>query len=312
MLMVREDPFHLMRKLYSINKMEINNKIYDKITIIIVLYNSTELVLECLKAIKNFKIIIVDNGKNKRILKIIKENYFIEKIVTLKKNLGFGVGINSGVSFVKTDFFLMLNPDAIISLETINKLYTTSVENNATASAPWVRDDSSCYGLFPESSKGVRRSKNEINSAKILDNYKPEGNCCVQVHKCCALLVSKKEFIHIGMFNPKYFLFWEEIDLCRKFRNNKLSLILNPECEMIHQQGNSVNNSIYTYFIKTFNTEYSPFIYFDIKKNSKFLYWRLIKYAFRSVCYLGILNVKNSFKNIIKFTAIIYFIFKSK
>ena len=85
--MVREDLFHLMQKLYSINKMEINNKIYDKITIIIVLYNSTELVLECLKTIKNFKIIIVDNGKNKKILKIIKENYFIEKIVTLKKNL---------------------------------------------------------------------------------------------------------------------------------------------------------------------------------------------------------------------------------
>ena len=292
--------------------MKIKSEIFDKITIVIVLYNSTDLILECLKSIKNFKIIIVDNGKNKRIIEIIKKNYSIEKIVTLKRNVGFGTGINSGVDFVRTDFFLMLNPDAKISLDSINKLYTTSLENNAAASAPWVKDDSNCYGLLPENGKGVKRTKNEIESTKILDNYKPEGNCCVQVHKCCALLVNKKKFIEIGMFNTKYFLFWEEIDLCRKFKNNKLSLILNPKSEMIHKQGNSVNSSIYTYFIKTFNTEYSPFIYFDIKKNAQFLYWRLIKYTFRAVCYLGILNVKNSFKNIIKFMAIINFIFRSK
>ena len=292
--------------------MKIKDKIYDEITIVIVLYNSTKLVLECLKPIKNFKIIIVDNGKNKKIIEFIKNNYSIEKIVTLEKNIGFGAGINFGVSFVKTNFFLMLNPDATISLDSINKLYITAVENNAAASAPWVNDDDNCYGLLPESGKGVKRSENEIKSAKILDNCKPEGNCCVQVHKCCALLVNKKEFINIGMFNTKYFLFWEEIDLCRNFRNNKLSLILNPQSQMMHSQGNSVNNNIVTSFIKTFNTEYSPLIYFDVKKNALFLYWRLIKYIFRTISYLGILNIKSSFKNLIKFLAIINYIFKSK
>ncbi len=42
------------------------NEIHKKITIVIVLYNSTDLVFECLKSIQSFRIIIVDNGKNEK------------------------------------------------------------------------------------------------------------------------------------------------------------------------------------------------------------------------------------------------------
>ena len=65
------------------------NQIYKKITIVIVLYNSTDLVLECLKSIKNFRIIIVDNGK-KDIPESIKnetrvlETYFNGQLVYKK------------------------------------------------------------------------------------------------------------------------------------------------------------------------------------------------------------------------------------
>ena len=61
------------------------NQIYKKITIVIVLYNSTDLVLECFKSIKNFRIIIVDNGKNEKILKKIENDFNIEKIIISKK-----------------------------------------------------------------------------------------------------------------------------------------------------------------------------------------------------------------------------------
>ena len=63
------------------------NQIYKKITIVIVLYNSTDLVLECFKSIKNFRIIVVDNGKNEKILKKIENDFNIEKIIISKKML---------------------------------------------------------------------------------------------------------------------------------------------------------------------------------------------------------------------------------
>ena len=282
-----------------------------KITIIIVLYNSTELVLECFKSIKNFRIIVVDNGKNEKIIKKIKNDFSIEKIITSKKNVGFGKGINSAIDCIQTDFFLMLNPDTTIDKKSIIELYKTSIKYDPVASAPWVEDDKSCYGLLPENGKGIKRSNIEIKSAELLNNQKPAGDCCVEVHKCCALLINKKKFLSVKMFNPKYFIFWEEIDLCRKFRNNKFSLVLNPKSNMIHHEGNSVNNNITTYCIKTFNHEYSPLIYFNVSKFNLNIYWKIIKYFFRAISYLLILNFKKSLKNFLKlFATLNYILFK--
>ena len=287
------------------------NEIHKKITIVIVLYNSTDLVLECLKSIQSFRIIIVDNGKNEKILKKIDNDFNIEKIIISKKNVGFGKGVNSAIDYVKTDFFLMLNPDSTIDKKSIIDLHKTSIEYNSVASAPWVEDDNSCYGLLPENRGGIKRSNIEIKSTELLNNKKPDGNCCVEVHKCCALLINKKKILSIGMFNPKYFLFWEEIDLCRKFRNNKFSLVLNPECNMTHHEGNSVNNNITTYCIKTFHSECSPLIYFNVSKLNLNIYWKIIKYFFRAISYLLILNFKNSLKNFLKLLATInYILFK--
>jgi GT2 family glycosyltransferase len=205
----------------------------------------------------------------------------------------------------------MLNPDTTIDKESIIDLYKTSIEYDPVASAPWVEDDKSCYGLLPENGKGIKRSNTEIKSTELLNNRKPDGNCCVEVHKCCALLINKKKFLSVKMFNPEYFLFWEEIDLCRKFRNNKFSLVLNPKCNMIHHEGNSVNDNIATYCIKTFNHEYSPLIYFNVSKLNLNIYWKIIKYFWRAISYLLILNFKNSLKNFLKLLATInYILFK--
>ena len=63
--------------------------ITNKITIIIVLYNSSEIIFECLKTLKNFEIIIVDNGKNSTVLKRLRSMNNI-KIVSPGKNIGMG------------------------------------------------------------------------------------------------------------------------------------------------------------------------------------------------------------------------------
>ena len=80
--------------------MSINNRI----TIIIVLYNSSDLIFNCLKPLDNFNIIIVDNGKNSTYLKELEKKKNV-KIITKNKNLGYGCGINFAFEQVKTDFF---------------------------------------------------------------------------------------------------------------------------------------------------------------------------------------------------------------
>ena len=69
------------------------NKIYEDITIVTVLYDSSKLINDLLKNLINFKVIIVDNGNNEQILKNLSEFKNI-KVVSQKKNLGYGKAIN--------------------------------------------------------------------------------------------------------------------------------------------------------------------------------------------------------------------------
>ena len=84
-----------------------------KITIVIVIYNSSNLIFDCLKSLDKFSVIIVDNGKNLHLLEELRKRKNI-KIITKNKNLGYGKAINFAFEFIQSQYFLVLNPDITI------------------------------------------------------------------------------------------------------------------------------------------------------------------------------------------------------
>ena len=128
-----------------------SKEIIDNITVVLVLYRSTQIVFELIENIKNFKILIVDNGGNKKILEKVKSKNLNISIISKNKNIGYGQGINFAYNYVKTKFFLVLNPDLIITSKNIKKLYNTIVTNqNCVITAPVTKPDIDFYGTFPE------------------------------------------------------------------------------------------------------------------------------------------------------------------
>jgi len=279
----------------------------EDITVIIVLYNSSNIIFNCLKELNNFKVIIVDNGKNKNILKDIKNNKNIT-VISKNINLGFGKGINYAFNFIKTKFFLILNPDIVINeLSIIRLLNTIKKYPNCAIAAPLNLPDNDSYGILPE-----KRSLYEKNRQKnLLKKEFPEGEICVDVTKGCAMLINSKYFKDVNFFSEKYFLFWEEIDLCRKFIKKKLSIIVNPYSKAHHKEGSSSKLTIKNFFLRQYHYEISPLYYFEVKKTSIHLYKNMTKYLFRFLSYLLVLNFKNSLKNLAKLIANIKFILKN-
>ena len=72
------------------------NKIYEDITIVTVLYNSKKSAQSFFNNLENFSIIVVDNGKNEKVLEKIKSFKNI-KIISKNKNIGYGSAINFAV-----------------------------------------------------------------------------------------------------------------------------------------------------------------------------------------------------------------------
>ncbi len=282
----------------------------DKITIVIVLYNSSDIIFKCLETLDNFRIIIVDNGKNSKILNELSLKNNI-KIISPGKNIGMGKGANFAFNFIKSDFFLLLSPDVVIDEKSIIKLLSTASNNeNCAIAAPLNITDDDSYGILPEKRDLYEKNKGLINlDIKKIDK-KPEGEICVDVSKGCVLLIKSRLFKEVNGFSNKYFLFWEEIDLCRKFLKKNLSIIVNPFSIAHHNEGSSSKPSLENIFLRSFHHEISPLYYFDVKKTSLYLYKNMIKYLFRTIAYFLILSFKNSLKNFSKFFANVCYIIK--
>ena len=178
--------------------------------------------------------------------------------------------------------------------------------------APVTLPDKDFYGAFPERILKDVDSSSAIRSRELLLDSKIEGELCVDVAIGCALLISAKHFKNIGKFDEKYFLFWEEIDICKKLRSKKTSVIVTPKSKAQHNQGKSSKSNIRNFLIKTFHNEYSPLIYFDVQKFTIHHFKKVTKYIFRGFSYLLILNVKKSMTNFIKLAANIRYFFDLK
>ena len=288
------------------------SKIYNEITIITVLYDSSEIVESFFDSLKNFKIIVVDNGKNEKILERIKNLKNIQ-VISKNKNLGYGRAINFAFDNVSTNFFLVLNPDLSIDISSIeNMLKILNQYSDCGIVAPITLPDKDFYGAFPERNLKNVDSSNAIKSRELLLDSKIEGELCVDVAKGCALLISAKHFENIGKFDEKYFLFWEEIDICKKLRSKKTSVIVTPKSKAQHNQGKSSKSNIRNFLIKTFHNEYSPLIYFDVQKFTIHHFKKVTKYIFSGFSYLLILNIKKSMTNLIKLAANIRYFFDLK
>ena len=282
----------------------------SKITVVIVLYNSSEVIFECLKSLNNFQIIIVDNGKNLKILEKLKSKNNIQ-IITPGRNIGMGRGVNFAFNSIKSEFFLLLSPDTKIDEDSISKLLSTALNyDDCAIAAPLNVTDPDSYGVLPEKRELYEKNKNQIHINLEKMNKRPEGEICVDVTKGCVLLVRSKFFEKVGGFSEKYFLFWEEIDLCKRFVKKNYSIIVNPSSIAHHNEGTSSKINIENLFLRSFHHEISPLYYFEIKKNSLFLYRNILKYLFRTITYFLIFNFKSSLKNFSKLAANFIFLIK--
>ena len=269
------------------------NKIYQDITIVTVLYNSKKLAQSFFSNLENFSIIVVDNGRNEKVLEKIK-GYKNIKIISKNKNIGYGNAINFAVKNVSTRFFLILNPDLKIDEKSIVNMYEVLNQySDCAIVAPVTLFSKDFYGAFPERNIKNLTLKNALKSRDLLLNSEIESEICVDVAKW-ALLIKAEEFKNIGGFNEKLFIFWEEIDLCRRFRSRKLSVIVTPKSSVEHKQEKSSDSDFQNFLIKTYHHEYSPLVYFNVQTFSFFHLKRIMKYLLRGISYLIILNLKKS------------------
>ena len=145
---------------------------------------------------------------------------------------------------------------------------------------------------------------------------KISGDTCFQKILGSAMLIEKKLFLEVGMFNENMFLFFSDYDLCKKIKKLNKSVIQIRSAISIHTHGKSkVKNVIKRIFLKEFNMTYDQLYYFYINKLENTLLNKLKKqqfnYLFKIILNLIIFKFDKSVHYYSKIIAYYKFIIKN-
>mgnify|MGYP006102138641 CR=1 FL=1 len=228
----------------------------NDVTIIILTHKSKKLVLDYIKNLyKKFKIIIIDNSNDVSLKSIIDNNYPGIDIQLIPNN-GYGNQANYGSKMVKTEYFLISNPD----LTGINEAALLNFVNAAK------KLNNKFSTLGPRFINANPKShKQSINNGTISEMKFISGAC---------MFFNKNNFDNLNGFDENIFLYFEENDFClRSFKINKNYQINNVLVE--HDVGTSVEikndlEKIDQVNFRTWHFIWSKFYYF--KKHYGFLF----------------------------------------
>ncbi len=235
-----------------------SNKKVD-ISIIVVNYRSYEKLLNCLASVKNshpkisYEVIVVDNDEKKTIEKDLKLKFNWVSYIKSLGNIGFGAGNNLGAEYAKGEYLFFLNPDTIVLPESIDHLYKFIVEdkkvgvvapllldtNNKPYPLQGTADLTPIRAIFALSFINKLFLKNPISRKFwLLDWNRKQAKECYVVPGT-SFLISRNIFKKIGGFDEKFFLYFEEFDLCKRIKNLGLKNYIIPNARVIHIWGAS-------------------------------------------------------------------------
>ena len=196
----------------------------SKITIVINTFNSEDKIYQCLESIDlDIKVIIVENSNNINFKKKIESKYTNVNCFLTGENLGYAKGNNLGLSKVKSKYALILNPDAVLAKDSIKNFINIAEKiNDFAIIGPAIQDEFS--------KKDLNFDKNQFFEVDSLKGF--------------AMFLNIEQFKDIGFFDSNFFIYLEEIDLCKRLRNKNKKIYLDKNIVVNHLGGSSHNSSI--------------------------------------------------------------------
>ncbi|NEQ47747.1 MAG: glycosyltransferase family 2 protein [Leptolyngbya sp. SIOISBB] len=226
-----------------------------QVSIIIVNYNGGDVIVDCLASIfqhftqPQVEIIVVDNDSRDGSPELIEQQFPQVKLLRQSNNLGFGAANNIGANQAQGTYLLLLNSDTLIPANIlpalINKL--ESLPDMGIVGPRLLNPDgsfqlSTAYeiGLWGEwqTLQEVRQYRQPANRPALAQQYGTDQ--FVEIVVGAAMLMRRSHFFQIGGFDESFFMYFEESDLCQRFRDAGYRLLYTPDVSLIHIGGYSV------------------------------------------------------------------------
>ena len=255
-----------------------------------VIYSLKTLIESEIDAYFLINIFILDNssgeGKlNEKLLLLneqIKNKNLKIKYIKSERNIGFGSGCNLAAKYGDSEIIIFVNCDTDFSQTNKEnfKLMINKLSNDTVIIGPKIISNkglihASCFSFDPTSIilKPLRHVRKMGNLSKFIPEYRflkskidrisyagvdKENPSHVDWISGCFMVVSRSFFSIAKGFDERYFMYFEDVDLCRKARQLQLKVIFDPSLSVIHaaRHQSSSTNGILKSIIKNKTTRY--------------------------------------------------------
>ena len=274
------------------------------ITLVIVSFNTREILLRCLGSIKkytqkiSYEVILVDNASEDRTIEAVVELFPEINVISNKDNRGFSAANNQGIIESKGRRVALLNPDTLLTENSFKKtidfmeahpefsiLGTGIVDENNQPCPIRLWEDTpqdaalKIMGLYDPSDELKKMGAMRAKEAKVISG--------------CCFIITRDLIESIGLMDENYFLYNEEDDLCRRARKGGKKICFYPETSVQHLHGQSTHQERHRK--KVMLESYRSNLYF-YSKHYTFIWNRILRSLYKVTLLLGLL--RSSFRHL--------------
>jgi hypothetical protein len=258
------------------------------LSIIIISWNVKELLKKCLQSIYDktldleFEIFVVENASKDNSAVMVATEFPQVNLIASNENLGFAKANNLALEQAQGKYVLFLNPDTELTENTFKVMFDLMEQDERIALA-------TCQLNYPDSTlqKNVKNNPGLCDQLLILLKLhhfiQPK---CLQTYLAKdfdysneqevkqimgAFMFAKTDVIkEIGGFDTDYFIWWEDLDLCKRIQDLGQKIIYTPKTKIIHHEAKSFEQQMSLEKQKRFNRGMA--IYFK-KHVGLIVYW---------------------------------------
>lgn len=225
------------------------------LSVIVVNYNTSHLLGRMFDTLRasaqglSMQVVVIDNASRDDSVQVLRERYPDVELIVNTTNVGFGRANNQGVPLLRGQYVLLLNTDAFVAPDTLHESLE-AIRRHPRCGALGVRLTNSDGSLQPScryfptplnlflGETGLHRY---LPGVKLVDDmnwdHATERQC--DWVPGCYFLMPRAVVDQVGLFDPRFFLYFEEVDLCRRIKQAGWDVLFLPDTSVIHIGGES-------------------------------------------------------------------------
>lgn len=211
-----------------------------QVYLIVLNYCSAEDTLACVAAIRgicypNFRLLVIDNNSPDGSGALLEQSIPAHEFMQTGRNLGYAGGNNAAIGRALNegaDYVLIVNPDVRLPPDCLSDYVNIMSRDTRIAGLNSVQLQGNGLDIDPGFRVGVLqpndRDQERFNALAFPETFDSE------VLYGAALMLSAAAIRRVGGFDPLFFAYYEEIDLCRRLRLHGFRLVVTPRSPVVH------------------------------------------------------------------------------